>query len=269
MVDGVLHNAFLRMEAPGDGLDDVIRATGRRRWFGRGGLAVGGAASLAVGAVLGGVLEGVPILLPPPAGAAASPQVVHPDSSDSSPLKLTGLDGLSSAARSAVGALSAATTQGIGQGVLPQTGAPAGGVYTPPVGGAPAATSGSVLLSGAGNSGPVKLIGSQAPVGDPAPSIPPALSANPGGQALNTVTQVASQLPVVGSTVAGVVGTVSGVVAGVTSTVSSAGAAGSSSSPLSGVTSTVNGAVNCVTGLLSGSSKGCPASSVTSAIGLP
>jgi hypothetical protein len=38
--------------------------TGRRRWLTRGGIVTGGVASLAVGAVLGGIFQGIPVLLP-------------------------------------------------------------------------------------------------------------------------------------------------------------------------------------------------------------
>ncbi len=56
MVSGLLHNACLRMEATGTGVDDVLTPSGIHRWFGRSSLAVGGAASLAIGAILGGAL---------------------------------------------------------------------------------------------------------------------------------------------------------------------------------------------------------------------
>lgn len=56
--------------------DDLHRAvSGRRRWLRRGGVVVGSAASLAVGAVLGGVFEGIPVLFPPAAPASHGPRL--------------------------------------------------------------------------------------------------------------------------------------------------------------------------------------------------
>src|SRR5579872_2006264 len=77
MVSVVLHNACLRMEEEGAGIDEILAPKGIQRWLGRGGLAIGGAASLLVGAVFGGILESVPVLLPPPAAASAMPSVVN------------------------------------------------------------------------------------------------------------------------------------------------------------------------------------------------
>src|SRR5579884_472047 len=77
MVSVVLHNACLRMEEEGADLDEILAPKGIQRWLGKGGLALGGAASLLVGAVFGGILESVPVLLPPPAAASATPSVVN------------------------------------------------------------------------------------------------------------------------------------------------------------------------------------------------
>lgn len=77
MVSVVLHNACLRMEEEGADLDEILAPKGIQRWLGKGGLAIGGAASLLVGAVFGGILESVPVLLPPPAAAAATPSIVN------------------------------------------------------------------------------------------------------------------------------------------------------------------------------------------------
>jgi hypothetical protein len=76
MVSVVLHNACLRMEEEGADLDEILAPKGIQRWIGRSSLALGGAASLLVGAVFGGILESVPVLLPPPAAASATPSVV-------------------------------------------------------------------------------------------------------------------------------------------------------------------------------------------------
>jgi hypothetical protein len=77
MVSVVLHNACLRMEEEGADLDEILAPKGIQRWLSKGGLALGGAASLLVGAVFGGILESVPVLLPPPAAAAATPSIVN------------------------------------------------------------------------------------------------------------------------------------------------------------------------------------------------
>lgn len=277
MVDGVLHNACMRIRSSGDALDELIRSRARRQWFGRSGLAVGGAASLAVGAVLGGVLEGVPVLLPPTSVAAASPQVVHGNPDATTSRSQPDVGGLTVAARAAADALSAAAAPDGVLHVPPAIGAPAGaGTYTEP--GADPSSSGSTGIVDVGQGSgyeSVEITGSGGNPSVPGPSGVSSSSENLVGQALNAVTEVASGLPVLGATAAGVVGTVSGLVDGVTSTVTSAGSTGlgstssggSSGSPLSGVTSAANGAVNCVAGVVSGSSKNC--NSVTSAIGLP
>lgn len=75
MTGVVLHNACLKMEEEGSGLEDIVSTKGVHRWLGRSGIALGGAASLVVGAVFGGILESVPVLLPPPAAAAAAPVI--------------------------------------------------------------------------------------------------------------------------------------------------------------------------------------------------
>ena len=84
MVEAVIRNASLqaaeaRMHAgPVAGDDGPSNRRARReaarrtkRWLGRGGVVAGGAASLAVGALLGGMLDGIPIAFPSP--AAVSP----------------------------------------------------------------------------------------------------------------------------------------------------------------------------------------------------
>ncbi|MHB1503352.1 MAG: hypothetical protein ACYCTL_05495 [Acidimicrobiales bacterium] len=84
MVEAVIRNASLqaaeaRMHAgPMAGDDGPSNRRARReaarrtkRWLGRGGVVAGGAASLAVGALLGGMLDGIPIAFPSP--AAVSP----------------------------------------------------------------------------------------------------------------------------------------------------------------------------------------------------
>lgn len=270
MVDGVWHNACLRMKASGDSLDELMRARVRRRWFGRSGLAVGGAASLAVGAVLGGALEGVPVLLPPPASASAAPQVVdgNPDAPGS--MQLAALDDVASAAQPAARALAAAiagTSSGVDPIALVQVEAASGAQpdpSTPTSSGVANLVDGSVGSS-AGSAAGGEAASPQAPVTSAPPSTPSSAPPDIVGQALGTVNQVASQLPVVGSTVSGVVGAVGGAVGGLTSTLGSVASGGSSSSPLPAVTNTAAGAINCVTGVIAGSNGNC--GSTTSALG--
>ncbi len=267
MVDGVMHNACLRLEASGDSLDDLIRSRGRRRWFGRGGLAVGGAASLAVGAVLGGALEGVPVLLPPPASASAAPQVVHGTPDGAGGMQPTAFDSVASAAQAAASALagvSGASSGGASGAAAGAVSSGAGAVSSTP------ATSGIVqLTSGALASNPAaaggQASGPLAPLpGAPSPAPIPSPS-NSVGQALGTVSQVASQLPVVGSTLSGLASSAGTALGGLTSTLGSGASGVSSSSPLSGVTNAVSGVVGCVTGVVGGSTKSC--SSATSLLG--
>jgi hypothetical protein len=75
MVDGVLHNAAMGMKVRGVVLEpERAPRHALARWFGRGGAALGAAASLVVGAVLGGAFEGIPVVLPPPVSAATVAQ---------------------------------------------------------------------------------------------------------------------------------------------------------------------------------------------------
>jgi hypothetical protein len=88
MVSVVLHNACLKMEEEGTPVEDIVSTKGVHRWLGRSGIALGGAASLMVGAVFGGILESVPVLLPPPAAASGAPSVVTGGLPASTPLTL-------------------------------------------------------------------------------------------------------------------------------------------------------------------------------------
>ncbi len=54
---------------------DLPPSASRRRWRRRSGVVVGSAASLAVGAVLGGLFEGIPVLLPPAAPVSHGPRL--------------------------------------------------------------------------------------------------------------------------------------------------------------------------------------------------
>ncbi|MHB8437814.1 MAG: hypothetical protein ACYDD4_01440 [Acidimicrobiales bacterium] len=120
MVSGLLHNACLRMEAEGTRTEDVVTTAGIHRWLGRSGFAVGGAASLIFGAVLGGALNGIPVFLPPPAAAASTPLVMPSGESISAPLEMVANAGsIAPAVASARGAAAAvsATQATNGSGV--------------------------------------------------------------------------------------------------------------------------------------------------------
>jgi hypothetical protein len=240
MLDGVIHNAALRMEADGVGLEDLLMPRhGVRRWFGRGGAAVGGAASLAIGAVLGGAFEGIPILMPPPVAAASVPQAV------------SGLPA------STPWALAAGQLSGTG---LPPVSSPAslpitlrGGtvIPTPPGGGNNPPPPGHTPPTGDNPPGPCTTNCSN--TGDKNPP-PPPCTVNCGGGGgnptlLDTVAGTVSKLPAVGPVVAPVV---SGVATTVTPVLGGGASTSSSSSPVGGVTSTVTTTVSTVTGALGG-----------------
>jgi hypothetical protein len=202
MLDGVLHNAALRMEADGIGLDDVLSPKGAiRRWVGRGGAAVGGAASLAVGAILGGAFEGIPVLLPPPA-AAAVPAAAVPGLPADTPLQLaaglTSFPGLPQLPAQ----VPAPVTAGVGQAqqvvsTVTQTvqgGSGTGATQLGPV---------NTITSGGGGGGVVNTGGAGAPSGGPSGG-----GSGGGSNPLGPVAGPVSSIPVVGPVVGGVVNTV-------------------------------------------------------------
>jgi hypothetical protein len=279
MVDGALHNACLRLEASGRGLGGRVRPRSSRRWLGRSGLLVGGVVSLGVGAVLGGALAGVPILLPPTSSASGAPQVVHSGPADAAALEPSGAGDPVKAARSAASALEA--LGGLAGGDRAK-GVNASGASTgsddPPSDGT-AASSGDALstIAGTGPAGPTA--GLTPSGGDAASTDTSTTSLGSLGQG---VSQVGSSLSAVSSTASGAVGAVTGALSAAasggtsstssTSTTSSSTSttsttSGSSSSPLSGLASTLSGVLQCVDGLLSGTDEACPADTSTSTLG--
>lgn len=265
MVEAVLHNACLRLEDWGSSLDDVMRSRTRKRWFGRSGLVVGGAASLAVGAVLGGVLEGVPVLFPPTTGATSLPHVTSDAAGTigKSSTGLTGYDQIPGSAQRATGSLAAGAAQeaqtsqiSSGQGQAPSAGAagagattPSGATSTPGSGSGASSGSGSGASSGSrgGNvsdTGTPSSIIPGAPV--PAPQVEGSL-----GQVLNTLSGVASELPVVGQTASGAVGSAGSAAEQATGAASSAT---SSPAPSTTTTTPVSSASSPLPGITSGAS---------------
>ncbi|MHB8682515.1 MAG: hypothetical protein ACYDA2_10540 [Acidimicrobiales bacterium] len=219
-----LHNACLRMEASGTTVEDIVSPSGLHRWLGRGGLAVGGAASLVFGALLGGALESVPVLLPPPASAAGAPEVLPNGLPVTAPLEL--------AANVLPGFVVPAP--------VPAAQQVANTLATPPAVGAPAA--GTIVKSGPAPA-PSKPV-----VHLPAP--PPSSPSNPTPPPSSPVTSVVQT----------VTGDLGGAVSSVTGTLQQTVTLGapSVSSPVtgivSGVSSTVNKVGSTVGGLTQGSS---------------
>lgn len=113
MVSVVLHNACLKMDEEGVGLGDITSTKGVQRWLGRGGIALGGAASLLVGAVFGGLLTPITALFPPAAAGANTPVVSNPAGGAATPIGLAS-DSISVAAIHQM--LAAAPTQAVGAG---------------------------------------------------------------------------------------------------------------------------------------------------------
>lgn len=245
MVSGVLQNACLRMDEEGAGLDDILSPSGIHRWLGRGGIAIGGAASLLVGAVFGGILESVPVLLPPPAAAVSSP---HIDSGGGAGLPANTPWTL---AADAVPAVKAALQP------APAIGAPAGSNFTtvatptlPSLGGGKA-TGGTVTQAGSGSGGVLGGGGNLG--GGSTPSVPSSPSPGPAPSPVQPVIGVVQNTV---GTVTGVVQNTVGTVSGATQTVlapTSSGTSSSSSSPTSvvgGVTSTVTNTLSNTTSTL-------------------
>ncbi|HUY63597.1 MAG TPA: hypothetical protein VMV14_03680 [Acidimicrobiales bacterium] len=229
MVSSVIHNACLRMEASGTGINDVVSPSAVHRWLGRGGLAVGGAASLAIGAVLGGALESVPVLLPPPAAAQGLPQVTPKGLPASVPWAL--------AANALPGYEVAAPTPA----VAAQSSAPAPTVVSPSRAGSGPSATVAVSPPARTPAAPPAVVATPKPSAPaaPAPTTPPACSLPAGCSALSTAVTAATG--VVGTVVqsvtaaapalAPVTASAGSVVSSVTKVVASPVA---SSSPLSG-----------------------------------
>jgi len=246
MVSGVLHNACLRMDEEGAGLDDLLSPSGIHRWLGRGGIAIGGAASLLVGAVFGGVLESIPVLLPPPAAAVSSP---HIDSGGGAGLPANTPWSLAANAVPAV----QATPQ-----PAPAIGAPAGSNFSSvpaptlaPVGSkSTSGAGGSVTQPGTGNSGGGVLSGGGG--GGSTPSVPSGPSTPP--PPTSPIQPVLNVVQSTANTATGVVQNTVGTVTGATQTVVSGTSSGtgstSSTGTLSGTTGTVTNTLNNTTSSL-------------------
>ena len=240
MVSGVLHNACLRMEEEGVDLDDIVSPPGLHRWLGRSGIALGGAGALLVGAVFGGILEAVPVLLPPPAVAASAPlpagtgvplSAVNPWSIAASVLTSAPSTPALPAGVPDPGTLVPAPGGGSGGGGGTVSCGTCGVVSTPvptlPVGGTGGGGGGgttTTTIPGGGGSG----------------------SGGGGGGLLQTVQQVVASPT---SVVTNPTGTVTGVVQGVTGATStlSSPTTSTSTSPTSTITSTVTSTTNTVT----------------------
>jgi hypothetical protein len=235
----------------GPDADDEVEASARQRWLGRGGVVAGGAASLAVGAVLGGALQGVTGLLAPPVTTGAIPQSTSiVPSPGGLPLKLA----------SAAGPAQRATPHTAARLYGPQIGAPSGATATP----TPGATGGSGATPSPGathgtsvtGTGGVGSTGSTTGGSGAAVSVPPASSAcDAVCSALQAAAQGVSQAPAVGGSLAGAVSqvgaTVSGAGQGLPGLPAAPAAPGTApvpSGPVSGVTSTVGGLLSGVGG---------------------
>jgi hypothetical protein len=204
-------------------LEDATSGSPIRRWLGRSGVLGGGAVSLAIGAVLGGVLEGVPHLLaPPPAAGAfpvAGPGVGTLDGSGHLSAQLAASRSAAPDWQGLVNNLLPVTSIGLFPGTAPASALPGsstpGGtvpVRGPVVGGA----GGPVGGGGSSGSGPGSGVGSPS-----SPPSPPSCDASCA--LLNTVTQTFGQVPGAGAPLSGVVSQVGTTASGVAS---AAGAAG-------------------------------------------
>ncbi len=229
MTDGIL-GLTLQEVLGGSVAVPACDATASRQRLGRSSMVAGGVASLAVGAILGGVLRGIPVALQPPATAAAAGSI--------SPLYRHALGSVTEAvARSLevpraahphVTAPAPVTRSATSASPSPATGGAADGVGTLPLPGTvPVGSGGSSVLSvpalpvpglGAGaTSSPVRSTTAvSAPTCSPCQALSPATSA---------LQHVGSSVAPVGGIVSAVVGTVAGTVG--------AGAVGNASQGLS------------------------------------
>jgi hypothetical protein len=282
MVDGVVHKACLRLEDSGESLEHTIRAVSRRRWFSRGGLLMGGAASLAVGGLLGGALEGIPVLLAPPAAAS---RISHVGPDHSTGAALTASYVLREAGSLAANGDTPADIAAIlSSGRQAANGsAPAGA--SP---GVPGGTAGGPPAGGGSGAGAAAAAG----VGTPAQSSASTTTTTVPGllhQVTGSLGQSVSQLPLVGSTVSGAVGALGGAASSLPATPSlpatvpgGSAPSGSAGAVTSGVQSTVGSVVQsaqpgqsgqsqatvqCPGGSLVSTITDCPATSLPSALG--
>lgn len=254
-------------------VEDAIH---RRPWLTRSSVLVGGAASLAVGALLGGILEGVPVLLPPPVAAASGAGVPVIKGN------------LAAAAQTVAHSLPALVSH------LGPVAPPGGGAPADPV--APVVRAAGSGLGGGGlvPSLPVPTVLGGSGGGAPAPNLPvPPVASTPQGTTqggggnggatstcslcgalapvTSTLQQAAGNLPVAGGTVSGALGstlqTVSGVLGSATGgsagtanplggavapVTSALGSVGSTVSSVPVVGGTVSGAVDTLSGALGG-----------------
>lgn len=255
-------------------------AAHRHPWATRSGVVVGGAASLAIGAVLGGVLQGITVHTPADGGASRSVRVAAAGGGTLATLADHAVVALpvvaahasgplapTAEARPSVPSSSAAGTPAHGSvpvhvvsapvsvptvtasEPIPVLSAPAGGSTTPPT----STRSTDPGSSGAGGSGSGSTCGLCSAV----------------GTVTGTLQKVTSALPGVGGTVSGVVGAVGGSVSGVLGTVSAtvAGATGSASSGAGG--SATDGATGSASGSAGSASDaaGTLVAPVTGAVG--
>jgi hypothetical protein len=250
-------------------IDGATRAFTNRRWFGLGGLAVGGATSLAIGAVLGGALTGVPILLPPPQTTSAVPQVTvghGAEGAKGSTIQLSRFDLTGTAAGTPLGELLAALAGRIASEAGARGGAGESSQSATVEWAAHSAAGGSRSGQGGSGTSPGTSTSAQSGSGsqDPSNSTDPAGSST--SQALGTVGQVVSQLPLVGSVASSAVGAVGAATGSATSAVSSAA---SSSAASSGASSTVNGLIRCADGTSVNDLAKCQGATGTSSVTAP
>ncbi|MDA8268646.1 MAG: hypothetical protein M0Z63_12130 [Actinomycetota bacterium] len=212
MTDGIL-GLTLQEVLGGSVAVPADAAAVHRRWLGRSSMVVGGVASLAVGAILGGVLEGIPVVLQPPATAAGAGSI--------SPLHRHALGSVADTAARALAVPAAAhphvttpapvTRSATSASPSPATGGAADGVGTPPVvSSVPNGSGGGSVLSEPAL--PVPGLGTGATSSPARSTTAGSASACSPCQAAAPVTstllQAVSTIPVVGGILSGVVGTV-------------------------------------------------------------
>jgi hypothetical protein len=250
-------------------IEGATRAFTSRRWFGLGGLAVGGATSMAIGAVLGGALTGVPILLPPPETTSAVPQVTVGNTGEGakqSTIQLSRFDLNGTAGRTSLGDLLAALAGRIASEAGSRGGAGQSSQLAAAQLASRSATGASRSTEGGSGTTPGTNPSQQGASGsqDPSSSTDPAGSS--ASQAVGSVGQLVSQLPLVGSVASDAVGAVGEAARSATSAVSSTA---SSSAGASGVTSTVNGLIRCADGAEVAKLANCPVGTGTSTVTAP
>jgi hypothetical protein len=236
-------------------LDDTAAVSPARRWLSRSGIVGGSAISLAVGAVLGGVLEGVPHLLAPPAASGSFPVAGAGGGSAQAPAQLA-------AARTA-----APDWQGLLTGLLPVTsvGVPLTAVSQSPSASSSGSGQGPVRAGGPPSGGagaPVRSPSTPTPVSGAGASSPsaPTPACDSSCALMQTIGQTAAQVPGVGDAVSGIVSQVATAASGAPGAASAPGAS-IPGSALGGLApSSGSGAVTSVTGVLPAVSSGSGAS---------